>query len=126
MQGGPNWVGNYVDAPIIVNSRTGEYYKQPMYYALGHFSKFLTPGSVKIGPTTERSADLFQTTAFLRPDGGTVVIALNLGDDFVELTIKDSNEKLSHLVKPRSMQTYIYYRNSRRGPRSKRGRRVKG
>ena len=109
MQGGPNWVKNFVDAPIIVNAKTGEYYKQPMFYALGHFSKFLSAGSVKIGQTSEHSADKFQTTAFVRPDGGTVVIALNLGDDSVEFTVNDSNEKLSHLVKPRSMQTYIYY-----------------
>ncbi|ETN75848.1 O-Glycosyl hydrolase family 30 [Necator americanus] len=37
MQGGPNWVGNYVDSPIIINAAKQEYYKQPMWYAMGHF-----------------------------------------------------------------------------------------
>ena len=41
MQGGPNWAGNFVDAPIIVNEAEGEFYKQPMYYALGHISRYL-------------------------------------------------------------------------------------
>ena len=40
MEGGPNWVGNFVDAPIIVNEADGEFYKQPMYYALGHISRY--------------------------------------------------------------------------------------
>lgn len=36
-QGGPNWVTNFVDAPIIVN-QTGDYFeKNPMFYAIGHF-----------------------------------------------------------------------------------------
>jgi len=37
--GGPNWNGNYVDSPIIVNSTADEFYKQPMFYVIGHFSK---------------------------------------------------------------------------------------
>ena len=37
MQGGPNWVGNFVDAPIIVNADADEFYKNPMFYHMGHF-----------------------------------------------------------------------------------------
>lgn len=37
MEGGPNWVHNYVDSPIIVNAEKDEFYKQPMFYAMGHF-----------------------------------------------------------------------------------------
>ncbi|XP_014678234.1 PREDICTED: glucosylceramidase-like [Priapulus caudatus] len=35
--GGPNWAKNFVDSPIIVNAETDEFYKQPTYYAIGHF-----------------------------------------------------------------------------------------
>ncbi|XP_070622644.1 lysosomal acid glucosylceramidase-like isoform X2 [Erythrolamprus reginae] len=38
MKGGPNWVDNPVDSPIIVNPLKDEFYKQPMFYHLGHFS----------------------------------------------------------------------------------------
>jgi glucosylceramidase len=45
MKGGPNWAGNVVDAPIIAEAESGDtFYKQPMYYYLGHFTKFLPPG----------------------------------------------------------------------------------
>lgn len=37
MEGGPNWVNNFVDSPIIVNEKKDEFYKQPMFYAMGHF-----------------------------------------------------------------------------------------
>ena len=37
MIGGPNWVGNFVDSPIIVNAKEDVFYKQPMYYHMGHF-----------------------------------------------------------------------------------------
>ena len=57
LQGGPNWAGNFVDAPIIVDPENGMFYKQPMYYALGHISRFLTPGSVRIG--LHKPSDIF-------------------------------------------------------------------
>ena len=37
LEGGPNWVKNFVDSPIIVNASSAQFYKQPMFYALGHF-----------------------------------------------------------------------------------------
>lgn len=41
MTGGPNWIKNNVDAPIIVNATADEFYKQPIFYVLGHFSKYV-------------------------------------------------------------------------------------
>ena len=40
MNGGPNWANNEVDAPIIVNQETDEFYKQPMYYTLHTSASF--------------------------------------------------------------------------------------
>ncbi|CAG2114061.1 unnamed protein product, partial [Medioppia subpectinata] len=56
-EGGPNWVKNFVDAPIIVNATNKEYYKQPFFYALGHYSKFLTPGSQRVYQSHDQSVD---------------------------------------------------------------------
>lgn len=36
--GGPSWVPDLFDASILVSNTTDEFEKQPMYYALGHFS----------------------------------------------------------------------------------------
>lgn len=48
LTGGPNWVKNFVDAPIIVDRDKQTFYKQPTYYALAHFTKFIPRGSVRI------------------------------------------------------------------------------
>lgn len=76
-QGGPNWVENYVDAPIIVNATVGEFYKQPVYYALSHFSKYIPRGSVRIDSTASLLAVDVATAAFLRPDGAITLILHN-------------------------------------------------
>ncbi len=39
MEGGPNWTENFVDSPIIVDADAGVFYKQPMFYALGHVTR---------------------------------------------------------------------------------------
>jgi len=109
-QGGPNWINNFVDAPIIINTTSFEYYKQPLFYALGHFSKFLSPDSVRVKSTAKSKLDKFETTTFVRPDNSTVVIALNLNAESVELIIDDPIDgKVSHVVKPHSMQSYIWF-----------------
>ncbi len=110
LKGGPNWVNFTMFAPIIVNKTSQEYYKEPIFYAVGHFSKFLVPDSVKVHSTEKSHLDKFETTAFVRPDNATVVIALNLSDDLVELNIDDSADgKVSHIVGPHSIQSYIYF-----------------
>lgn len=37
LEGGPNWVKNFVDSPIIVNKTSDVFYKQPTFYILTHF-----------------------------------------------------------------------------------------
>ena len=75
MQGGPNWAGNFVDAPIIVNPSQGEFYKQPMYFAMAHISRFITPGSMRVALShTDNSV---QAVAVQRPDSTVAVVFLN-------------------------------------------------
>ncbi|XP_045516876.1 putative glucosylceramidase 3 [Pieris brassicae] len=52
--GGPNWAKNFVDAPIIINSTSGEFYKQPKFYVLGHFSKLIPRRSQRIKSVRQR------------------------------------------------------------------------
>ena len=42
--GGPNHVGNFCSAPIIVDTKSQEILYQSSYYYMGHFSRFLKPG----------------------------------------------------------------------------------
>ena len=77
LQGGPNWVRNFADSPIIVNATADEFYKQPMYYGLGHFSKYLPEDSIRIDLKTATNDPELLATAFLRPDDKRVVVLFN-------------------------------------------------
>ncbi|CAL9705692.1 unnamed protein product [Knipowitschia caucasica] len=74
--GGPNWVKNFVDSPIIVDAQNDIFYKQPSFYAMAHFSSFLWEGSQRVGVSTNLKTK-FEYAAFLRPDGAVVLIILN-------------------------------------------------
>lgn len=76
-RGGPNWSNNFVDSPVIVNGT--EFYKQPMFYAMGHFSKFIKRGSVRISVTEKKSifTRSIKHVAFLTPNDTVVLVMLN-------------------------------------------------
>lgn len=75
MTGGPSYINNNVDSPIIVNADEKEFYKQPMFYAIGHYSKFISKGSVRVDLPFKQNGVL--QVAFDRPDGATVLVAIN-------------------------------------------------
>ena len=46
---------NFDFAPIMMNSTSDEFYKEPAFYALGHFSKFMPMDSVIIDVRIENN-----------------------------------------------------------------------
>lgn len=73
--GGPNHVGNYCSAPIIIDTITCEILYQSSYYYIGHFSRYIRPGAKRIACYS--TSESLETTAFLNPDGQITVVALN-------------------------------------------------
>lgn len=72
--GGPNWINNFVDAAIIVNFESDEFYKQPMYYALNHVSRFVVRNSTRVYITNRHSV---KAVAFVTPSNETVILLHN-------------------------------------------------
>ncbi|XP_045605281.2 lysosomal acid glucosylceramidase [Procambarus clarkii] len=108
LEGGPNWESNFVDSPIIVNQEADEFYKNPMFYALGHFSKFVKEGAVRISLT---STDLqgLSATAFTNTDGSTVVVLLNRSEADLEVAVRVAGRGTMLLkVGPRSLHTAFF------------------
>ncbi|CAL1684507.1 unnamed protein product [Lasius platythorax] len=109
MTGGPNFINNFVDSPVIVNSAADEFYKQPMFYVLGHFSKYVQPNSVRIGTTME-NMNKVQTVAFSTPDGGVVLVILNLNEEKKAILIEDPKKGTTRINVPgRSINTMKYW-----------------
>jgi len=115
-KGGPNWAGNVVDAPIILDTEGGDaFYKNPMYYALSHLSMFVPPGSVRI-ETESKSSNLLEshmeTVGFLRPDGLLALVVLNraveVTGDATPYTVELPSGTFLHMeIPPHSFQTLV-------------------
>lgn len=75
--GAPNWAKNYVDSPIIVMPENDEFYKQPMFYAISHFSKFVPRGSYRILSTGLEDNEQIKAIAFLTPKQQIVIVVVN-------------------------------------------------
>ncbi|KAL7727277.1 hypothetical protein ACLKA6_016030 [Drosophila palustris] len=106
--GGPNYVNNTVDAPVVANTTTyTEFYKQPMFYIIGHFSKLVPEGSVRI-EAIPSNVNL-DAVAFLRPDDKIAAVLFNSGRADLDINIVDSvrgNVRLN--VPAKSIHTILY------------------
>ncbi|XP_078314171.1 lysosomal acid glucosylceramidase-like [Crassostrea virginica] len=111
MEGGPNWVKNFVDSPVIVNAKTDEFYKQPMFYVLGHFSKFVLPDSVRIQlvPSQGLPKDVY-VVAFQRPDKAIVCVLLNKSGNTASLALRDPSTGYINIdLAAHTIQTVLWW-----------------
>jgi glucosylceramidase len=129
-EGGPNHVGNFCDAGAIADIASDEkaLYLHPQYYYLGHFSKFVQAGSVRVEsevvknggddddnfescswPYGKCDESLLHATTFQDVDGNVVVVAMNCGadDKDFQLEMKGADGVLANTVPANSIQTYV-------------------
>ena len=99
--GGPNHVGNFCGAPLMIDTATGEVYYTPVYYVLAQFSRTIRPGDVAVQTRRTldgRGDDDLHASAAVSPDGLLSVQLLNttrepieyklqVGDVFAEVEI---------------------------------------
>ncbi len=102
--GGPNHVNNTCDAPILVNIKTEEIYYNSPYYYIGHFSRYITKGAIRLG--YEIDNDKLQITVW-ENKGETVIVILNETENDHNYKINCKNEELEYNIKKRSIQTII-------------------
>lgn len=102
--GGPNHVGNFCFAPIIADTQNGELHYTNIYYYLGHFSKFIKPGAKRIISSANR--DVLQTTAFINPDGTTIVIVLNTTEKEIDYILWLNGNAVEVKNLPHSIMTF--------------------
>ncbi|XP_045158967.2 lysosomal acid glucosylceramidase-like [Mercenaria mercenaria] len=108
--GGPSWINNNADCPIIVDATNKVFYKQPMFYIMGHFSKFVPPGSVAIGLKSDGPISVATpAVAFLRPDGSIAVIMANMSEEEVKIQLVDGTFVIKYTLEPSSIQTLVWW-----------------
>eukprot|EP00930_Biecheleria_cincta_P046908 TRINITY_DN32437_c0_g1_i1.p1 TRINITY_DN32437_c0_g1~~TRINITY_DN32437_c0_g1_i1.p1 ORF type:complete len:554 (-),score=77.31 TRINITY_DN32437_c0_g1_i1:204-1865(-) len=124
-EGGPNHAKNTCDAPMIADTDNQKVWLHPQYWYIGHFSKWLVPGSRRVaswvhdswqydGPPrgygTCDSRDGLETTAAVRPSGEVVVVVLNCGSETQNFKIRVAGvtPALGCTVPPQGIQTYVF------------------
>lgn len=103
--GGPNHVGNFCDAPVIADTVTDEVHYNSSYYYIGHFSKYIAPGAVRIG--LDSTADGVLSTAFRNPDSSIAVVLMNESDDARSVTLGLGSELAVCQLPPHSIATHV-------------------
>jgi glucosylceramidase len=118
MQGGPNHVGNCCDAPLLVDTESGELHFQSSYYYMGHFSRFIKPQAQRIELAispyrTPATADglmgnMMEYCAFKNNDGSLALVALNRTEADMVYEIVYAGETVVVGCPPRGIQTLIF------------------
>ena len=90
---------------VTVNSKTGAVTRNLDYYALGHASRFVAAGAVRVAST--ESGDL-SDVAFRNPDGSLVLIALNGGKTAVSFTVQSTGAGFAYTLPAGAAATFVW------------------
>lgn len=104
-EGGPNHVRNLCDAPIIADTKNNELYYNSSYYYIGHFSKYIKPGAIRVG--VENHSDL-QVTSFLNQDNTLATVVMNETEAEKSFSLVYENETVELKLAPHSIATYVF------------------
>ncbi|MBX0289260.1 RICIN domain-containing protein [Hymenobacter sp. HSC-4F20] len=89
---------------VTVNNTTGSVTRNVEYYALGHASKFVDPGAVRIASNSVAGG--IENVAFRNPDGSKVLIALNNGSAASTFKVVWNNQAFTYTLPAGAVATY--------------------
>lgn len=105
--GGPNHVGNFCSAPIIADTITQEIHYNPSYYYIGHFSKYVKPGAIRIEVNSSEPSNL-KYTGFINETGSCVLIVMNDMDNSERANIELGGKYIACDFPAHSITTCIF------------------
>lgn len=101
----PHTPGGCTECKGAVTINGSNFTRNVGYYIVGHASKFVPPGSVRIGSTI---AGGITNVAFKTPSGKRVVIAVNDGTGNVPFNIRFNGKWITTLLPAGGVGTYIW------------------
>jgi glucosylceramidase len=104
-RGGPNHVGNFCEAPVIVDVNTKEVRYMASFYYIAHFSKFVLPGAHRIASSGGPAG--LESIAFANPDGSLATVVVNPGDAAVSFELAAAGDRLACQIPAHAIQTYV-------------------
>lgn len=94
----------YCDAPMVADTVRDQVYFQPSYYYIGHFSRYIRPGAVRIGCSTFSSE--VEATAFEVGPHQYVAVVLNSGQEDRLIHLRIAGEAFEYLHPADSIVTH--------------------
>lgn len=104
-KGGPNHVGNFCDAPIMVDTQKGTFETKLSFDYIGHLSKYIKPGAKRIA-LSKYTYDL-EMTAFKNLDGSLALVVLNRNEKDMNVNIRLNDELIQFPVPKSSIATAL-------------------
>ena len=103
-KGGPNHVGNFCEAPVMLAKDNANFTVQSEYYYIGQFSRFIHPGAVRLGSSVWTEG--VEVTAFENRDGGRTAVVLNRTEKEAAVSItEDVQQAWNFILAPHSIAT---------------------
>jgi glucosylceramidase len=81
------------------------------YYALGHATKFLRAGAMRIDSNNFENEKLLNV-AFQNPDGSVVLMVLNNGSKSQQFSVAEAGTSFSYTLRVGSLVTFVWNRQS--------------
>jgi glucosylceramidase len=105
-QGGPNYAGNFCEAPVMYNTKTDEVIYNVSYYYIGHFSRFIKPGAKRILCLNDSDKGIY-SVAYKNPDGEIIVVVQNELSRRHKIAVAVDGKGMNTEVPPHSITTFI-------------------
>jgi glucosylceramidase len=107
-RGGPNHVGNFCGAPIMIDTESKQIYYTPIYYILAQFSKTIRPGDKAV--QTEKTldgldVDALHACATINDSNLLTIQLLNTTKEPLEFSLQIDDQYANIKMVPNSVQT---------------------
>lgn len=103
--GGPNYVGNFCDAPYLYDTGKHKLLRRAALDYLWHFSHFIRPGAVRVG--FSKYTDQLEVTAFRNPDGRLTCVLHNRTKNLLPVHLRVNGKTAALVSAPESISTLM-------------------
>jgi glucosylceramidase len=95
---------------VTINSASAAVTRNVAYYIIGHASRFVDPGSIRVASTLTGGArqTALVHVAFRTPTGRHVLVAMNDGKTTQTFNVAFAGRRVTHSLSVGSVATYVW------------------